>query len=151
MHNFLNKALQLLRKHDFLTSLEQRHCAMIVRGGAIISTGYNSHDTNSFVQHYTRMVGQHKCHTTHAEMDAIKQVRSKTDLRGCKIFVARICLGSKKPGLARPCNICERVLYEYGITRAIYTISEEEYGVMKILAPKNTIDRTVMVENAVAV
>ncbi len=148
MHRFLDKALTLLRKHEYPT-VEHKLCAVIVRGGAIISVGYNSHDMNAFVKHYARICGNHKCHTTHAELDAIGKVRAKTDLRGCKIFVARDRFSGL--GTARPCKICQRVLFEYGIKTAFYTITSkdgnsDEYGVMRITGPTEATDRAVQEE-----
>jgi deoxycytidylate deaminase len=108
--------------------------AIIVRGGSIVSVGYNKANTNSFVEHYAdRVKGKRNfCLSTHAEMDAVLRIRNKIDLSGCKIFVARRKLIDGSPGMARPCAICEEVLRSYGIKRAFYTIDDNHYGIMSI-------------------
>lgn len=141
MNKFLRIALQYANEHKY-EGVELLHCALIVRGGKIISVGYNSHSANSFVNHYTNVVMPNRDYeeTTHAEMDAVRQVRSKIDLRGTKIYVIRRRAASvqKKLGalaISKPCEICQHVLYNYGISRAYYSISDTEYGVMKVVNP----------------
>jgi deoxycytidylate deaminase len=111
-----------------------------VKGGAIISIGFNKRNTNAFVEHYINLAcmaeGTVKdfCGSTHAEMDAVLQCRSKTDLRGAKIYVARV-RKAKDMGtlaMAKPCRICQMVLNAYGIKRAIYSIDDLNFGVLKI-------------------
>ena len=72
--------------------------------------------------------------STHAEQDAILKARGKFDLRGAKIFVARIKV-SGGLGMARPCSICEHVLFNYGISKAYYSIDDDTFGEMKIVNP----------------
>lgn len=132
-------ALQSASDHDY-GDLEYSLCAILVRGGSVISTGYNKRNTNAFVEHYTDLAkGQRDwCMSTHAEMDAVLQARGKTDLRGSKIYVVRIKQNTEKYGtfgMAQPCEICKHVLYNYGIKKAYYTIDDNTYGVMKITNP----------------
>jgi hypothetical protein len=49
------------------------------------------------------------------------------------MYVARMLRLDGSLALARPCEICQEVLKDYGIRRAIYTISDNEYGVLEIL------------------
>lgn len=126
-------------EHDY-SDLEYHLCAVLVRGGSVISVGFNKRNTNAFVEHYTDLArGQRDwCMSTHAEMDAVLGARSKTDLRGTKIFVIRKHLDTKNYstfGLAKPCEICQHVLYNYGVRRAYYTIDDQNHGVMKIENP----------------
>lgn len=145
MHKFLQKALKLIDQHEYDAKIEFRLCAIIVRGGSIISIGYNDYDkVNGFVRHYTDKVraeikSNRNCHSAHAEMVAVNQARAKTDLRGCKVFVAR--RSPTGSAMSRPCPICQKVLYEYGIKTAYYTINENEYGVMKIVDSNNVKDQ----------
>lgn len=136
MNKFFRIALQNIINHDY-GDLEYHLCAVIVRGGSVVSVGFNKRNTNGFVEYYTDLArGQRDwCLSTHAEMDAVLQARSKIDLRGTKIFVTRKLLGNMKFAMARPCEICQHVLYNYGIRRAYYTIDDTTYGVMKIVNP----------------
>lgn len=136
MHKFLKYAYRLGLEHNFPDSLEQHICAVIVRGGNVLSVGFNKPGMNSFVQHFQNITKQRWCSTTHAEQDAILRVRNSIDLTCSKIFVVRI-RKEKSPlgnmGLARPCPICQEVIRQYGIKRAYYTISDTEYGVLNVV------------------
>ena len=133
MHKHLKTAQKHAPQHEFDQYLEYKLCAVIVKAGTPISTGFNNKKTNGFVEHYaTKVRGvRDYCVSTHAEMDAVLKVRKNTDLSGCKIYVARI-LASDDLALARPCDICQDVLFSYGIKKAYYTISNDEYGVMTL-------------------
>lgn len=63
-------------------------------------------------------------------MSAILVARAKIDLCGSKLFVARV-----KPtgvGMARPCDACQFACSMHGIRKLTYTISESEWGVLKL-------------------
>lgn len=143
MHKFLKLAESFGREHTFDQGLEYNLCAVIVKSGKPISVGYNNRATNQFVEHYANLARGKRdyCLSTHAEMDAVLKARNSTDLRGCKIYVARLL---KLGGVAnsRPCPICEQVLFNYGIKRAFYTLSDNEYGVMRVCSKENNSDRT---------
>lgn len=138
----MNKHLQYTIKqamaHEYEPTIDHKVCAVIVRGGAILSVGFNQRKTNAFVEYYTDKVrgcGRGYSMSTHAEHSAVLSIRKKTDLTGSVIYVARLrSPGSTygKVGLSRPCSICMRVLFSYGIKKAYYTISDHEYGVIKI-------------------
>lgn len=140
MHKFLEAARVAIKNHEYDDKVSYRLAALLVRGGKIVSIGYNSSTTNSFVEHYTDSVlgsGRGYLISTHAEMSAVLQVRSKIDLTGSKIYVARL-KADDSFGLAKPCIICRKILYSYGIKRAIYSIEENNYGVLKIVEPETT-------------
>lgn len=132
MHRWLRSAVSLALTHQYDERLSFQLCAVIVRGGNIIATGYNKRNRNSFVEYACANSAEEKDYpiNTHAEMAAILSARNRTDLAGSKIFVARV-----KPsgvGCARPCDACQFALERYGIRRAFYTISDNEYGVLKL-------------------
>lgn len=137
MHKYLKMATSYADSHNYHHNIDYYLAAVIIKGGKPISIGYNKHNTNAFVEHYAdiaRGAGRDFCLSTHAEMDAVLKIRGKIDLRGTKIFVAR----RKKMGcvgMARPCTICQHVLYNYGIRKAYYTIDNNTFGVMRIVNP----------------
>jgi len=118
--------------HKFDEGLEYFLCAVIVRGGSVVSVGFNKKPTNTFVEHYADIARGKRdyCMSTHAELDAICKARAKVDLRGTKLFVTRI-KPSGGMGMARPCEICMGALENYGIKRVYYSIEDNEYGVLK--------------------
>lgn len=109
--------------------------AVIVKGGSIISWSSNLPKMNAYT---AIMTDNPDCFSIHAEVAAIFRARQKTDLRGCKMFVARITKDNKitqSPGkiaLAMPCKTCARAIANYGIKRVIYTIGPNEFGTLNI-------------------
>jgi|ERR1700690_441576 len=75
------------------TSIQQRMCAITVRGGKIITVGVNRN-------------------FSHAETRAL---RPHMDLRGCDIYIAR-----RNFRISRPCSECQKKIIKAGIRRAIY-------------------------------
>lgn len=147
MHRGLKLAIKQARANNFDHGLDQKLCAVIIKGGSVISIGYNHRKTNAFVEHYTdkiRSTDRDYCMSTHAEMHAVALARASTDLRGSKIFVARIRPAGSRVnhgvGMARPCPICQNILLSYGIKKAYYTIDDTNYGVMKIINNEITDD-----------
>ncbi len=143
MHRYLRLAMQYATDNRYDHAADYHLAAIIIRGGSVISVGFNKVNTNAFVEHYTDLArgrGRDFCLSTHAEQDAILKARGKVNLRGCKIFVARRKKIDGSPGMARPCPICENALQSYGIRKAYYTINEEQYGKMLIKPDGDTTD-----------
>lgn len=108
---YLDRALALAA----LSDMKQRHGALIVKGGRVVSFGFNTfrnlphHDMPGFD------------YTYHAEDSALRQV-GPADLNGAKIYVARLSrLGL--PALSRPCDNCMAHILKVGIKEVIYTVS----------------------------
>lgn len=132
MHPILKFALKQAQKNEYDSNIGFKLCAVITRGNNVISVGFNEISRNSYVNYISRYDNSPKPFLNkHAEISAILQARSKTDLTGCKIFVSRL-----KPsggfGMARPCACCQISLYRYGIKRAYYSIDNDSYGVLNI-------------------
>src|SRR5687767_242881 len=58
--------------------------------------------------------------TTHAEIAAVSAIKNKKRLKGATIVVYRQQKDGS-PGMARPCDCCEKILTQYGIDKIIYT------------------------------
>jgi tRNA(Arg) A34 adenosine deaminase TadA len=111
--------------------------AVIFKGGKILSMGVNSRRISGLQERYKlnkNLVG------IHAEIDAILAVRKKIDLNGAKIAVIRRSrvdsATAPNLGLAKPCEMCQAVLYSYGIRRAAFSVSDSEFGVMRVCDPR---------------
>lgn len=110
--------------------------AVIVKGGSIISWSSNVPKMNAYT---SIMTDNPDCFSIHAEVGAIFRARQKTDLRGCKMFVARITKDNKitqsrgQIALAMPCKTCMRAITNYGIKRVIYTIGPNQFGTLNII------------------
>jgi deoxycytidylate deaminase len=111
--NFLDKAenLALCSPDNF------RVGAILVRGGNIISTGFNKGWKSHPIQ--ASMYPDRGWKAAHAEIDALRGLRPY-DVLGSSIFVVRL----RKDGtraLARPCFKCFEVLTQYGIKKVYYS------------------------------
>ena len=138
MHKHIDMAMSFARSFSHDHSLPAFVTAMIISGGRVLSVGYNSRRIASPLQDHYKVNAF--CNSIHAEVDAVLNVRRKVDLRGSKIVVVRRLkfdtINNPFLALAKPCPMCQAVLYSYGIKRAMYTISNNEYGVMKIVDPR---------------
>lgn len=96
------------------SSCRQRHGAVIVKGGRIISTGINKFRNNP--ENIPTEFIKTSC-SVHAEVDAIRKVN---DLKGATIYVARV----NKEGigvLSRPCDNCFAEIRKAGIRKVVHT------------------------------
>lgn len=97
---------------------------MLVKGGRVISTGYNKYvnpphlfpDKSPNEDGYSEF-RQHS--SIHAEIDAIRGVDPEI-VRGATIYVARVTHGGGV-GLSRPCENCTNALIDAGVRKVVYT------------------------------
>ena len=130
MHKFINQAIKLAQNSHYENKIHFRHAAIITRGASVISKGINKAKRNAFVSIYS----YHKnpgC-DIHAEVDAILRARKKSDLRGTRLFVARVSRTGIKISNSRPCPMCINVMQKYGIIKAYYSINKNEYGIIDL-------------------
>ena len=138
-NRYLDAALSVARDHEHDDSLAALVTAVIVSGGRVLSVGYNSR-SNTGLQN--RFKTNKFCNSIHAEVDSILNVRRKIDLTNSKIYVVRRLrtdtAEKHNVGLAKPCSMCQAILYNYGIKRAYYTIDNNSFGVMKVIDPRES-------------
>ena len=112
---FAKIALELAgeTKHSMTHSL----VALVVSKNKVLSIGYNQPKTHPIsVDTPMQML--------HAELDAIVRC-ADDDSDGAEIVVARL-KSSGRPGLAKPCAACQKVLRRFGIRRVLYTTNSED-------------------------
>jgi deoxycytidylate deaminase len=138
MNRLIENALSFARAHKHDQNMPAWVTAMIVSGGRVLSVGYNSRRVASPLQDHYKV--NPFCNSIHAEVDAVLNVRRKIDLRGSKIVVVRRhkydTVNDPVLAMAKPCPMCQAVLYAYGIKKALYTISNNEFGVMRVVDPR---------------
>lgn len=100
LHVLINTALRSAERF--------KHGAVVVRGGRVLSIGYNKGKI-------------------HAEVDALKKV---SDPSGTTLYVVRIGHDGKLR-LSRPCNNCLNYAINCGVKRIVYSIADGEYGVIE--------------------
>lgn len=126
---YLRYAAECVKKHTYADHLEFLHAAVIVSGGKVVSIGYNGSRMNSFTREFA--VNKH-VNSVHAECDAILRARRKINLRGAKIYVARLTRGNRVIANSRPCEMCMCAAKLYGIKRIYYTVDERTYAVVRV-------------------
>lgn len=94
---------------------QHRHGAVIVKGGRVLSTGYNQLRPSNVI----------KTPTLHAEAHAILKVlgdRRQHELVGATMYVSRWTRGGCL-SLSKPCPSCTDLLRSVGIRDCVYTTS----------------------------
>lgn len=98
-------------EHDVTHQL----CALVVSKNQVLSVGYNQPKTHPISSDTAQQ-------QLHAEMDALLRCEN---VEGAEIIVVRT-KPSGKPGLAKPCDICQGILRRFGVRRVFYTIDSED-------------------------
>lgn len=106
---------------------KSRHACILVKGGSVISTATNCSKRTRLVDYYYK----EEHYGLHAEARCVAKVRRKIDLNGSKAFVIRL---DKNGNIttSKPCNNCQKLLYNYGIKKVFYTINNNTYACMKL-------------------
>lgn len=119
---YLNRAAKLAQA----SQVRQRHGAIVVKGGSVLSLGVNSYtnDPNMFPIDYLNSEkiphsARGKLISVHAEVAAMRRV-SPQQLKGAIVYVARV----SKTGLtgnSAPCSHCTQQLLAAGVKKVIFT------------------------------
>ena len=135
MNNRIQRCFQLAINMVDFSEEAQRLGAVIFHKKHPVAVGWNTNKTNPIQKKYSiyRRFDPElfKC-PLHAEMMACLNLK-KTSFppEECVLFVAR----KYKKGciaLSKPCPACENAIRDLGIKTVYYTISENEYGVLKL-------------------
>jgi tRNA(Arg) A34 adenosine deaminase TadA len=137
-NKYLDMAISFAREHKHDDSLAAFVTSIIVSGGSVLSVGFNSRSSTSLQRKYSPSPF---CNSIHAEVDAILNVRKKIDLTNSKIYTVRRLrsdsIENPNIGCAKNCPMCAAIIYDYGIKRSYYTIDNQNFGVMKVVDPRN--------------
>lgn len=117
--SFLNLAMRAAESSD----CHQRHGAIVVRSGSVLSIGTNKWRNDISTAGILHDEGRSKDISIHAEVDALSRVNNP---RGATIYVARVNR-TGKPRLSKPCPDCAKALREAGISKVVYTVTDEEF------------------------
>lgn len=125
-------AWKFARNHDFDPAITFMHCAIVAKGSKILGVGYNRYGWSSKQKgkYCARKLNSGTC-SVHAEVDALLKVANREDIKGATVYVVRV---NRKHELAmsKPCHMCEAILREHGVKKAVFSVSEDEnaYGVV---------------------
>lgn len=123
------------RDHVWDSYVPQFMCAVLVQRGVPVAVGFNSGKASLLQDQY-----KHSEHvvTIHAEVDAIlKARRRKVEPSRCEMFVLRLMRmrdehNRRMLGTAKPCSMCQTILYTHDIKKVWYTDGDNLVGKMKI-------------------
>lgn len=122
MKTLIRLGIEEAQKSDFYFHVS----AIIYNKKQIISKAYNipfgwkKHLHPKFKKYDTSI---------HAETAAI--INARCDLKGASLFVLRIN-NSGNLRLAKPCEHCMQYITYVGIKKVIYTIDDNEFGIIKL-------------------
>lgn len=105
--------------------------AVVFKSGRILAEGKNRVGSSSRIKSRDKFV---KC-SIHAEADALSKLEYDK-VKGASIIIVRINAGTKRMSNAKPCEVCQRMIYEKGIKK-VY-ISDENGKIIeyKVIKPK---------------
>jgi deoxycytidylate deaminase len=107
------------------SNLTWRLGAVIFRGRRkVLAVGHNRDKTHPMSKYFNVYTGK-ECSWIHAEQSALISCRWYDTVTGSSILVARL-LANDKPGMARPCGNCIRILKQYSIKKIFYTTGEQD-------------------------
>lgn len=118
-------SIRLAKKQALKSSFKQHRVgAVIVKGGRVLSTGFNEIA-------YSKHIGKP---TVHAEERAVVKLLARGQARslaGSTIYVSRFTRGGAV-GLAAPCSRCRELLRAVGISSVVYTTNGDVVGKYKL-------------------
>jgi len=97
-----------------MSTQSQRHGAILMRSGSVLSVGINT-----FRNHPDNVTDPKREASIHAEIAALRAYGMREDLRGTRLYVARINRAGQSM-YSRPCANCQAVLDSLGVI-AIWT------------------------------
>ena len=105
-----------------------RHGAVVVKGGSIVSFGFNKANHCQFGRRFRHI---HKGDATqHAEISAILGM-PRTATQGADLYVVRIN-NHCQWRMSKPCPMCEQAMRFVGIKRVFYTVDGRHYDCYKV-------------------
>lgn len=106
--------LSLATKRARQSVFKQQVGAVLVKGGRVISTGYNQ------LRYTSSKTPRRHEQSLHAEQACILRAPHNTDFKGSILFISRVTKDGKH-ALAKPCPFCTALLKSLSIKKVVYT------------------------------
>ena len=132
MKRLLATAWKFARQHEFAPEMESRHCALVANGSKILGVGFNRQGWSAKQKgRYCKRKMNEGCCAVHAEVSALLRVANREDIKGSTVYVVRVTRNNLL-AMSQPCVMCQAILREHGVRRAIFSVSSDEnaYGVV---------------------
>jgi deoxycytidylate deaminase len=104
--------------------VQHRLGAVVVKGGRVLSTGYNE-------VRYTKELDKPTLHAEQAAILKLLKQRRLSDLVGATLYVTRFTRGGAI-GCSRPCPSCTNLIRSVGITNVHYTLDNGGTSQLKL-------------------
>lgn len=111
--SFINFAMRIAENSE----CNQRHGAIVVRAGSVLSTGLNKWRTDMHTSRVLFDEGRRLDVSVHAEIDALSRAKHT---KGATIYIARVNRKGE-PRYSKPCKNCAKAIKAAGISKIIYT------------------------------
>lgn len=115
-------------------------CAKVYdKRGMLLSVGWNSYSkTHPRQAHWAKVVNRPLAVYLHAESMAIFRLRPSQQKKAYRIEIARFAENGE-PRIAKPCEICSKIIEAYGIQEVVYStdegfspISYDEWNLLRV-------------------
>lgn len=105
--------------------------ALVFKGSRIFAEGKNKVGSSSRIKDRDKFV---KC-SVHAEADVLSKL-SNDKTKGASLIIIRLNSGTKKMSNGKPCEFCQRMIYEKGIKKVYVSNSDGKLTEYKVVEPK---------------
>lgn len=114
----LKLAAKVAISNDINDKRLHKHGAIGIRKDGILVSARNgsSHETGPFTRYEHR--------AAHSEARLVRKLDS-----GAVVYVARVANGNRL-ALSKPCATCEAAMRARGVIKCVYSISDNQYGVI---------------------
>ena len=123
----LKRAIKIAEKSDYYPF---KISAIIFKGNRILAEGKNYVGNSSRINKKYRFI---EC-SIHAEADALSKL-SLDDTKGASIIILRINAGSGKFSSAKPCEFCQKYIYEKSIKKVYASDENGELIEYRVINP----------------
>jgi tRNA(Arg) A34 adenosine deaminase TadA len=123
----VQKMFRLAKREAFKSDSKHRHGAILAKSTRVYNSSYNINRYCQFADHHREDAGHG---TLHAEIGAILGIDRKK-LTGSDVYVIRLSANDEL-AYSRPCEMCQQVMRHVGVKRCYYSISKDEWGVLRL-------------------
>lgn len=123
----VQKMFRLAKREAFKSDSKHRHGAILAKSTRVYNSSYNINRYCQFADHHREDAGHG---TLHAEIGAILGIDRKK-LTGSDVYVIRLSANDEL-AYSRPCEMCQQAMSHVGIRRCFYSVSEKEWGVLRL-------------------
>ena len=123
----VDRMFKLAKREALKSDSKHRHGAILAKSTRVYNRSFNENRYCHFADYHREEAGHG---TLHAEIGAILGI-DRSKLTGADVYVIRLSANDKL-AYSRPCEMCRQAMSHVGIRRCYYSISQDEWGVLKL-------------------